>query len=111
MSRFFRQDTMSVHTECIYHCLIVFTQVQTNDSDCGLFAAAFAMAICCGQVPDKLFLDVQQMRGHLSSCFISKKMKAFSSKKHNIKIGTKEETGSGCLLQVQTVGEPEDGLL
>ena len=82
MSSFFKQDTNILHTECIYHCLIVFTQVQTNGSDCGQFAAAFAMAICSGQVPDKLFLDVQQMRGHLSSCFISKKMKPFFSKKH-----------------------------
>ena len=45
--------------------LIVFIQVQPNGKDCGLFAVAFALAICCGQAPEELYFHVQQMRGDL----------------------------------------------
>ncbi len=62
--------------------LIVFIQVQPNGYDCGLFAVAFALAICCGQAPED---PVQQMRGHLSSCLTLKKMKPFPTKKRSIK--------------------------
>ena len=65
--------------------LFVFIQVQPNGNDCGVFAVAFALAICRGEAPEELFFDVQRMRGHLCFCLTSKKIKPFPSKKRKIK--------------------------
>ena len=43
---------------------------QTNYSDCGLYAIAFATSICNGENPTKLQYDQYLMRGHLISCII-----------------------------------------
>ena len=59
--------------------------MQPNGNDCGLFAIAFAMAICSGQAPEDLFFDVGKMRSHLSSCLKVKKMTPFPTKERNIK--------------------------
>lgn len=44
-------------------------QTQTGGDDCGLFAIAFALAICSGNNPCHFTLRQDLMRSHLSSCF------------------------------------------
>ena len=56
--------------------------MQTNGNDCGLFAVAFAMAICLGQALEDLHFNVKLMRSHLSSYLVEKKMKAFPSRRN-----------------------------
>ena len=82
-------------TNLLVHTLVVcsswyvsfayFVQTQPNGSDCGLFAVAFAMAICLDQAPEDLYLNVKLMRSHLSFCLVKKKMKAFPSRSRNAK--------------------------
>ena len=56
-------------------------QKQPNDCDCGLFAIAFAMAICNGQTPEEELFGVTRMREHLYDCIENKMMKHFQAKK------------------------------
>lgn len=44
------------------------TQKQTNGSDCGLYALAFAMTIVDGGDPGATFYDRTQLRAHLRRC-------------------------------------------
>jgi hypothetical protein len=43
-------------------------QMQTGGSDCGLFALAFATALCAGKDPHKCSFDQNRMRSHLELC-------------------------------------------
>ena len=43
------------------------------------------MAICLGQAPEDLYFNVKLIRSHLSSCLVVKKMKAFPSRRRNVK--------------------------
>ena len=52
-------------------------QKQTNMSDCGVFAIAFAMAICNGQRPELLCFDIMKMRRHLYNCLEDGLMRHF----------------------------------
>ena len=58
-------------------------QGQKNGSDCGVFAIAFAMAICNGQNPEDLKFDIPKMRRHLSECLEDEQMRHFPSKQHH----------------------------
>ena len=42
--------------------------MQTNGSDCGVYAIAFATALCLGKSPQKLLFDESKMRPHLIKC-------------------------------------------
>lgn len=42
--------------------------MQTNGNNCGVYAIAFATAICLGASPGKLLFDVNMMRPHLVKC-------------------------------------------
>ena len=44
-------------------------QIQSGASDCGLFALAFAVALCEGKDPHNCLFDQTQMRNHLAMCF------------------------------------------
>ena len=59
----------------IYHFLLL--QKQTNMSDCGAFAIAFAMAICNRQRPELLCFDITKMRRHLYNCLEDGLMRHF----------------------------------
>ena len=52
-------------------------QQQQGGDDCGLFAIAFAEAICRGVRPELLRFDQSQMREHLLSCFRNQKLTPF----------------------------------
>ena len=43
-------------------------QHQAGGSDCGLFAIAFAVALCFGLNPSKLIFEQSKMRDHLLHC-------------------------------------------
>jgi len=42
--------------------------LQTNGSDCGIYAIAYATALCFGKSPGLLRLDDSKMRAHLIKC-------------------------------------------
>ena len=42
--------------------------MQTNGSDCGVYAIAFATALCLGKSPQKLIFDESRMRPQLIKC-------------------------------------------
>lgn len=52
-------------------------QQQTNSSDCGVFAIAFACCLVFGTDPSQVTFDVPKMRFHLAACFRSKTMSMF----------------------------------
>ena len=55
----------------------VDVQVQEGTNDCGLFAIAFATALCNGVDPYSLSLDQKSMREHLLNCFEEGEMLPF----------------------------------
>ena len=57
------------------HCVPV--QQQTNSSDCGVFAIAFACCLAFGRDSSHVTFDVSLMRFHLAACFRSKTMSMF----------------------------------
>ena len=54
-----------------------WVQSQIGDSDCGLFAIAFAIALCNRDDPSHLTFDQVKMRPHLVECFATGKMTPF----------------------------------
>lgn len=52
-------------------------QQQTNDSDCGFFAIAFAVSLALGTDPMHLTFDIHRMRSHLTACLKDKKLNMF----------------------------------
>ena len=44
-------------------------QMQAGGDDCGLFAIAFATALCCGHPPGRFQFHQRAMRHHLIHCF------------------------------------------
>ena len=62
--------------KCMY-VRYVNVQRQSGISDCGIFAIAFAAALCMGIDPYTLNIDQKESRTHLLNCFEQKKMKAF----------------------------------
>ena len=44
-------------------------QQQTNASDCGLFAIAFATSLVFGYDPQDINFDTTRMHAHLVACF------------------------------------------
>ncbi len=70
------------------HCSYYPAQGQTNDKDCGVFAVAFAMALCNEMVPEELTFYQERMRGHLQFCLEDKLMRHFPSKHRNCSVKT-----------------------
>ena len=56
---------------------------QKGSNDCGLFAIAYAMSICCAKMPGKLVFDQNLMRCHLLNCLETKKIEEFPVKKEH----------------------------
>ena len=56
-------------------------QKQSGLSDCGLFAIAFATALCFGRHPGELMFDQSKMRSYLMSCFQNRNISMFPIKK------------------------------
>ena len=52
-------------------------QQQTNGSDCGVFAIAFATCLAFGENPAHMTFDVPKMRPHLATCLKHKSISLF----------------------------------
>ena len=86
---------------------IITLQKQLNN-DCGLFAIAFAMAICNDQQPEEQQFDTTIMRRHLLGCLKDKQMRHFPGQtrrlKSHIRKSEKVEVFCSCRL-------PEEGTM
>ena len=56
-------------------------QMQSGGGDCGLFAIAFATALCHGESPGRFVFNQAVMRRHLLKCFEEGKISMFPIKK------------------------------
>ena len=56
---------------------VVSCTQQRGATDCGLFAAAFATALCLGHLPDMAHFVQSKLRTHLVQCFDSMNMTGF----------------------------------
>ena len=56
---------------------MVHVQQQQGYNDCGLFAIAFAVALCNGLDPATLTFQQPAMRSHLKTCLVAKTMTPF----------------------------------
>ena len=54
-------------------------QIQSGGDDCGIFATAFAFALCSGRNPCNITFTQQLRQDHLSSCFHVQKLSPFPS--------------------------------
>ena len=52
-------------------------QQQTNNSDCGVFAIAFAVSLALGTDPMHVTFDIRRMHPHLIACLKDKKLNMF----------------------------------
>ena len=62
------QQCANIHWFIIITFPFPFQQNQSNTADCGVFAIAYATAICYGQDPEKLLFNTSRMRNHLCNC-------------------------------------------
>ena len=67
---------MQCSAECMY-VRHVNVQRQSGPSDCGIFAIAFAAALCMGIDPYTHCIDQKKSRTHLLKCFEQKHISAF----------------------------------
>ena len=87
-------------------------QKQTNMSDCGAFAIAFAMAICNRQRPELLCFDITKMRRHLYNCLEDGLMRHFpASHQQRRHETTRTELVKVFCKLVSSAGGGEDDLL
>ena len=54
-------------------------QQQTNGSDCGVFAIAFATSLVLGSTPQDMTYDIAKMRPHLVTCLRAGALTQFPS--------------------------------
>ena len=80
-------------------------QRQRNHSDCGVFAIAFAMAICNGQNPEELMFDINKMRHHLHDCLEDKQMRHFPAHPRQRRQNKKETIKVYCSCRLQEEGD------
>ena len=60
-------------------------QKQDGDSDCGLFAIAFATSLCAGNNPAEYAYIQDKLRNHLRQCLENRKVTEFPSQPRKIK--------------------------
>ena len=59
-------------------------QQQYGTADCGLFAIAFAVAVCAGSNAKTLTFEQMKMQKHLFQCLEQRKMSTFPSRLKSI---------------------------
>ena len=82
-------------------------QWQVGGNDCGIFAIAFATAICNGLEPASLVLDQPRMRQHLMVCFNNEELTLFPerSRKRMIRVAKKEKLPVHCTCRLPDRGD------
>ena len=88
----------------VSHCDV---QWQSGANDCGLFAIAFATAICAGQNPATKVFDQGKMRGHLMQCFHNGRITPFPehSRKRVMKKPNQEVLPIFCTFRLPDEGD------
>ena len=59
-------------------------RLQQGNTDCGLFAIAYATEVAFGHDPANFIFDQSQMRDHLFKCLTSKTIERFPKKQREI---------------------------
>ena len=82
-------------------------QWQIGGSDCGIFAIAFATAICAGNEPASTVFDQPRLRKHLMTCLNNSTLTPFPerSRKRMIKVAKKEELPVHCICRLPDRGD------
>ena len=78
-------------------------QMQCGESDCGLFAIAFATALVFGEQPGHFSFDQKKMRSHLMHCFEQQQMSMFPIRKRrriHSKVKTTENIPIYCVCRM-----------
>ena len=81
-------------------------QMHAVGSDCGVFALAFATAICCGHSPGKFQFDQQLMRTHLIGSLEKQQFTMFPIKKERRqarKIKSSESIPLHCICRMPLI--------
>ena len=76
---------------------VPYAQQQNGDSDCGLFAIAFAVHLALGDDVAGLNFNQSKMRQHLMKCFQQKTMMPFPQ----TKTGPRHQTYLNCFALVR----------
>ena len=89
----------------IHHCDV---QWQSGANNCGLFAVAFATALCTGHDPAGKVYDQSSMRGHLLNYLLNRRISPFLERscKRVVKDRQAEELPIFCICRL-----PDDGKL
>ena len=80
-------------------------QRQSGGSDCGLFAVAFAVSICCFQDPATISFHQKDMRKHLLACLESGEITGFPTRS----TGRRPKPAKECLDIYCRCRLPDDG--
>jgi hypothetical protein len=88
----------------IHYCDV---QWQVGGNDCGIFAIAFATAICNGDEPASIVFDQNNMRKHLKTCFDNGKLTPFPerSRKRRIKAAKEDTLPVHCTCRLPDRGD------
>ena len=70
-----------------FHIRFVDVQRQSGGSDCGLFAIAFATALCGGLDPHIQNFEQSKMREHLKECFVAHRLHCFPESRRRRRLG------------------------
>ncbi len=73
--------------EDVFHFDLADVQKQSNSSDCGLFAVAFATELVYGGSPCSCIFDVTVLRSHLLECLEKGFLTSFPSKAKRVGFG------------------------
>ena len=93
-------ESTSIHIE------ICDVQRQAGGDDCGLFALAFAAAVCAGQNPAEISFIQHQLRDHLLTSFEKGHIGCFPARSRRRKSGQSQE----CSIKVFChCRQPDDG--
>ena len=97
-------------TSCRIMIMYANVQHQSGGSDCGLFALAFCCTLCNGQDPTHISYTQSEMRSHLHTCLLSRRMTPFPEQSRVRRVKTlssmdkSEELPIFCVCQL-----PDDG--
>ena len=96
---FSEEHTISLHFKQV--------QVQRGHADCGLFAIAFATALCSAKYPTEINFIQHQLRKHLQKCLVERDITGFpQTRKREHQERQREQTISRCTV---FAGNPRGG--
>ena len=99
--------TVTIHIQLLFMVVFPSPQKQRNGADCGVFAIAFAVAICNGQNPEELIFQIPKMCRHLSDCLEDKQIRHFPAniRQHRQNIRRVEKVLVHCKCCLQEEGD------